>query len=217
MSTTIEESMKFEFEFTSPFEVEIEESTIGVAMITGTLLAEGLSNNDNLYTIDEMEEIAETAKGAPIFYGTTTKINPNTGRLTANMHRNFQGFQVGEITETWLDKVARKIKFRANLIDNPNFPNLISEVKKGWGVSIGGRGLCQKFVDAAGRVIKKIFGMHINHVQLLSPNTPRGQEEAQVEGTNQIEESFSWVVDEEPTERITEVHIGKGIKSVTIS
>jgi len=205
MSTMIEESMSFEF--TSPFVIDIEESAIGVAMITGTLLAEGLSNNDNLYTIEEMEDIAETAKGVPIFYGTTTKVNVNTGLLTANMHRNYADCQVGEITETWIDKVARKIKFRAHLIDNPNFPNLINEVKKGWGVSIGERGLCQKFVDAAGRVIRKIFGMRVNHVQLLSPNTPRGQDAAQVEtGPQDVEESFSWVVERQPQVPIT-IHI----------
>lgn len=206
MNTIIEESMKFEFEFTSPLLVEIEETTMGVAMITGTLLAEGLSNNSNLYTIEEMEHIAETAKGAPIFYGTTTKINPNTGRLTANMHRNYEGCQVGEIFETWIDKIAKKIKFRAHLIDNPNFPHLIEEVKKGWGVSIGGRGLAQKFIDAAGRVITKVLSLSVNHVQLLRPETPRGQYEAQIEsGPQQIEESFSWVVEEEPS--IDHIHI----------
>ena len=194
----IEETMSISFEFTSPLSVDIEESLSGVAMITGTLLAEGLSGNDNLYTIEEMESIAQSAQGAPIYYGTTTKIDPNTGKLTANMHRNYQGFQVGEITETWLDKAARKIKFRAHLIDNPQFPNLIENVKKGWGVSIGGKGLCQKFVDAAGRVIKKIFGLVVNHVQLLTPNTPRGQDAAQVEGVEpkQIEESLSWIIEE---------------------
>ena len=205
----IEESMNMNFEFTSPFVVEIEESVIGVAMISGTLLAEGLSGNDNLYTIEEMQNIADTAKGVPIYYGTMTKINPNTGLLTANMHQNFEGYQVGEITETWLDKIARKIKFRANLVDNPNFPNLINDIKKGWGVSIGGRGLCQKFVDAAGRVIKKIFGLSINHVQLLGPNTPRGQDAAQVEGveSKEIEESFSWEVDKEPSPIPITIHI----------
>jgi hypothetical protein len=169
-------------------------------MITGTLLAEGLSGNDNLYTIEEMENIAQTARGVPIFYGTTTKVNPNTGQMTANMHRNYEGFKVGEITETWLDKAARKVKFRANLISNPNIPNLIDEIKKGWGVSIGGKGLCQKFVDAAGRVIRKIFGLVVNHVQLLAPSIPRGQDAAQVEGVEQgeIEESLSWVIEQEP-------------------
>jgi hypothetical protein len=166
--TMIEESMKFEFEFTTPLLVEIEESAMGVAMISGTLLAEGLSNNDNLYTIEEMQNIADTARGAPIYYGTTTKINPNTGKLTANMHRNFENCKVGEIFETWVDKIARKIKFRAHIIDNPNFPNLIDHVKKGWGISIGGKGIGQKFIDAAGRTITKIMNMVVNHILYTS-------------------------------------------------
>jgi hypothetical protein len=204
----IEESMRFEFEYTSPLEVEIEESVIGVAMISGTLLSEGLSKNDNLYTFEEMDNIAKTAKGAPIYYGTCRKINPNTGLLTDNMHRNFADSRVGEIFETWVDKIARKIKFRAHIIDNPNFPNLIDQIKKGWGVSIGGRGLGQKFMDAAGRIITKILNMSVNHVQLLAPDTLRGQDEAQVESVEPktfVEESFSWVVEEEP--EIDHIHI----------
>lgn len=205
--TMIEESMKFYFEFTSPLLIEIEESLLGVAMVTGTLLSEGISKNGNLYTLDEMEQIARTAKGVPIYFGTMRKINPNTGKLTANMHQNIEDAKVGEIFETWVDKIARKIKFRAHIIDNPNFPNLIDQVKRGWGVSIGGKGLGQKFIDASGRIITKIMNMIVNHVQLLEPDTPRGQDEATVEDAEPkqfIEESFSWV---EEKSIIKHIHI----------
>ena len=175
----VEESMSFEWEHTTPLALEVEESLVGVAMVTGTLLSEGLSKNGNLYTIEEMEQIAETAKGAPIYYGTMTKVL--NGRLVRNAHANIEETRVGNITETWVDKLAKKIKFRAHIIDNPKFPNLIDCVKKGWGVSVGGKALGQKFVDAAGRTITKIFNMFVNHVQLLEPDTPRGQDEAQVE------------------------------------
>jgi hypothetical protein len=75
--TEIEESMSFGFECISPLFLEIEESAIGVAMVTGTLLSEGVSRNGNQYTLDMMEQIAETAKGVPIYFGTCTRINPN--------------------------------------------------------------------------------------------------------------------------------------------
>jgi hypothetical protein len=202
--TTIQESMGFDFEFTSPLAIEVEESLLGVAMITGTLLAEGLSKNGRLYTLDEMEQIADTAKGVPIYYGTMKKwLN---GQLTNNAHANVEETRVGEITETWIDKLARKIKFRAHIVNSSNFPNLVDQVKKGWGVSIGGKGMAQRLIDTAGREIMKIIDMIVSHVQLLEPNTPRGQDEAQVEDSEpkMIEESFSWV-EEKPT--VTHIHI----------
>lgn len=202
--TEIEESMKFDFEFTSPLFFEIEESSIGVAMITGTLLSEGISRNGNEYTLDQMEQIAETAKGAPIYFGTETRINPNTGLLTQNMHKKGEDGRVGEITETWIDKIARKIKFRAHIIGNSNFPNLIQEVKKGWGVSIGGKGMGKTFFDAAGRKFTKILSMIVNHVQLLAPDMPSGVPDAQVETAEPkvIQESLMWVEEEDPVKNI---------------
>lgn len=197
--TEIEESMRFDFEFTSPLFFEIEESAIGVAMITGTLLSEGISRNGNEYTLDMMDQIAKTAIGAPIYFGTTTRIDPNTGRLTKNMHLKEAFAQVGEITETWIDNIARKIKFRAHIVGNENFPKLIEEVKKGWGVSIGGKGFGKTFFDAAGRKITKILSMIVNHVQLLSPDMPAGVEDAKVESAEPkvIQESMTWFEEEE--------------------
>lgn len=202
--TEIEESMRFDFEFTSPLFLEIEESAIGVAMITGTLLSEGISRNGNEYTLDTMEQIAQTARGVPIYFGTTTRIDPNTGRLTKNMHLREEYAQVGEITETWIDRVAKKIKFRAHIIGNEHFPNLIQEIKKGWGVSIGGKGFGKTLFDMAGRKITKILSMIVNHVQLLSPDMPAGVDDAKVETAEPkvIQESMTWVEEEEPIKHI---------------
>jgi len=206
--TEIEESMRFDFEYTSPLAIEIEESAIGVAMVTGTLLSEGISRNGNQYTLDMMDQIAQTAIGAPIFFGTTTRIDPNTGKLTRNMHLKDAFARVGEITETWIDNAARKIKFRAHIIGNENFPNLISEIKKGWGVSIGGKGFGKAFFDVAGRKITKILSMIVNHVQLLSPDMPAGVDDAKIETAEPkvIQESMMWI--EEDTEiEVPPIHI----------
>lgn len=213
----IDEEMKFSYEFTSPLSIELEESKIGVAVISGTLLAEGMSKNGNLYSFDEMEKIAATAKGVPIYYGTVTKMNPNSGLKTKNMHANMEHNLVGQIMETFLDPIARRIKFIAHIIDNPNFPNLIQEVKKGWGISIGGKGIGRYLIDTFGRVITKIMGLTVNHVQLLPPDTPRGQDAAQIETAEpkSIEESFSWISDDESDgEEITEINLGRGISGI---
>lgn len=211
----IEENMTFGFEFTSPLFVEVEESGTGVAMISGTLLSEGMSRNGNLYTIEEMEKIAASAKGAPIYFGTMTKINPNNGLLTKNMHGNVQSNYVGQIMECFLDKIAKKIKFVAHILNTPNFPHIVEEVKHGWGVSIGGKGIGRMIIDTAGNVITKIMNLVVNHVQLLAPDVPRGQDAAQVESkeVKEIQESMLIVVDDEEVP-VSEITINGFIKGV---
>lgn len=187
------QQMNFSFEFTSPFEIQLEETLKdGVAVIGGTLLAEGTSANGNIYEFEKMEEIAESARGADIYFGTMTKTDPNTGLKVKNAHANVIPNKVGQIMETWVDKIGKKIKFIANIVNTPNFPHLVEEVKKGWGVSIGGKGLAQTFIDAAGKIFHKIVSLAVNHVQLLSPDTPRGQNEAQVETSQpkEVQESM---------------------------
>jgi len=180
----IEESMMMEFEYLSPFAIDIEESSLGVAIINGTLLAEGVSRNGNLYTLDEMDNIAKSAEGAPIYCGTMRKFNEFRGVFNRNAHANVEPNRVGRIIKTWVDTVARKIRFLAEIVNTDNFPHLIEEVKTGWGVSIGGKGLAQWIRDNAGRIVTKISNLAINHIQLLPPNVIRGQDEAQVEGSN---------------------------------
>jgi len=80
----IEEEMTFPFEFTSPVSITLEETKKGVAIITGTLIKEGVSKNGNIYTIEQLEEIAKQAEGIPIYYGVMTKRDPNTGLLGAS-------------------------------------------------------------------------------------------------------------------------------------
>jgi len=173
------------FNFYTPVEIEIEETVHGVAMINGTLLIEGLSKNKNWYEVEEMQKIADSAIGVPIYYGTMTKIDPNTGLLTKNMHANVQPNKVGKIIRTVLDRVKRKIKFWAEVVNTKNNPNIIQEIKKGWGVSVGGIAYGAKYVfKKIGKIKKlvlKIKDMVVNHVQLIPPSVKRGQNQAKVE------------------------------------
>jgi len=217
MTNEIDEEMNFTFEFTSPTSVDVEESAIGVALIKGTLLAEGMSRNGNLYTLDQMEKIARTAEGAPIFYGTMEKIDPNTGVNTKNMHANIEPMKVGKILQTFLDPIARKIKFIAQIVASEMFPHLIEEVKHGWGISIGGSGkACFVFDKTFKRILTKVMDLTVNHVQLLPPSLPRGQDAAQVEGDPEprdFQESMVFYeLPPEPKVNITEIHLGAGTK-----
>lgn len=182
--------MRFPFEFISPAEVTIEEASKGVAMIRGTLLAEGESRNRNLYTIAEMKRIVETAIGLPIYFGVMIKRDPNTGMMMKNMHANTLENKIGEIIHSWFDKVKRKIKFIAEVANTVKYPNIIESIKKGWGISIGGIATrAKRVINEAGRVLTKILGLKLNHIQLLPPEVIRGQRAAKVEGVK-VEETM---------------------------
>ena len=118
---SFKEELCLPFNFITPVEVTVEETASGVAMITGTLLIEGLSRNKNLYTIQEMASIAKSTEGAPIYTGTMTKIDPNTGLLTKNMHANKDSNRIGKIIKTVFNKTKRKIKFWAEIVNTANF------------------------------------------------------------------------------------------------
>ena len=217
MATEIRETMILNYEFQSPLEIEIEETTQGVAIIKGTLLAEGVSKNGRLYTLDEMENIAETAEGAPIYYGTMSKWQ--NGKLMHNAHANTRENQVGKILHAFVDMVKRKINFVAEVLNTEKFPNILDRIKKGWGISIGGKARAEVIKDSFGRLLTKVKNMFVNHVQLLDPQTVRGQDEAQVEGDpepQEIQESFVWY--EEPVQRIAEVNLnlGAGVTGINI-
>jgi len=183
--------MRFPFEFISPTVVDIEESYQEVAIISGTLLREGVSRNGNIYTISEMEKIANQAVGVPIYVGTMTKRDPNTGLLMKNMHANLEKNKVGEIIRTKLDKASRKIKFWAKIFNTVIHPHIIEEVKKGWGISIGGIATKAKFVidKLTGKILTKIADLILNHIQLLPPTTLTGVPSAKVEKV-EIQESM---------------------------
>ena len=207
----------FPFEFISPTEISIEESAQGVAIITGTLLREGTSKNGNLYTIEEMQRIADQAEGIPIYVGTMTKRDPNLGIMRKGMHANIIKHRVGKIIRAVFNKAKRVIKYWAELVNTKIHPKIIEEVKAGWGVSIGGLATKAKIVlDSFGRILTKVLGLKLNHVQLLPPNAIRGQDEAQVTGV-EIQESMIFYEPIVPKRRIVEVEIGGFISDVEIS
>ena len=186
----IEEVMTFEWVFNSPTEIDIEETEQGVAIIRGTLLSEGVTANGHLYTIDEMENIARSAEGVPIYYGTMNKFDETLGMMKMNAHADVEPNRVGKIIKTLFNAAKRKIEYIAQIMNTESFPDLIKSVKKGWGISISGRGRGQLILDSLGRMVTKAVGMVVKSVQLLSPDTPRGQKSAQVEDVSEFQESM---------------------------
>jgi hypothetical protein len=174
--------MVFPYTFITPTEIMIEETEQGVAMISGTLLKEGISRNGNLYTIEEMENIAKQAQNKPIYYGVTEGINPNTGLWSQNLHDESPENRIGKIIKTTLDKIKRKITFIAEVVNTTKFPDIINKIKAGWGISIGGYVTeAHRFFDKVKGLCLKIKNMIVEHVSLIDPSVVRGQDEAKVE------------------------------------
>lgn len=160
------------FEYSSG--VEIEESRQKSTIIKGVLLSEGISRNGNMYTVDEMRNIASNAVGLPLIFG----VNPIT-----NKHAKSE--PVGKIVRAHFDEVKRKIFFWAKVTSQ----KIAESVKKGWRVSIGGIAKSAEYMlDSFGKIVMKLKNLVLNHVQLLTPTTQAGIPDAVVEQV--VEESM---------------------------
>jgi hypothetical protein len=181
----------FNFEFKSnPSQIIIEESNGGKkAIIQGTMLREGISRNGFLYTVEEMENIANQAVGIPIYIGSCTKLDSNYGIMRDGKHANFDENKIGRIIQAVFDPVKRIIKYIAEIINTKTHPMIVEEVKAGWGVSIGGTADADLIKDSIGRLFYKIKNMIFKHLQLLEPHINVGVEGSSVEGV-EVQEAF---------------------------
>lgn len=189
-------SEEWNIEFTVTGPLDIEESLVDRAVLNGVFLKlDSVSKNGNEYQVEEGEQIASWLQGMPVFYGTTAVFNPETGMLELNRHAKGVPFTVGRVIKTIFDKMNKIVKGSIEVWNTKDFPDLVSRIKKGWGFSIGGKAaekVSTGLVNEIGKEIKKIFGMKPNHLQLLEPTTPRGQDDAKVDDIIPVEESLSF-------------------------
>lgn len=182
--------MDYDFIITTP--LEVEESFQDRAILKGTLLKlESITKNGNIYQIEEAQEIASGLVGMPVFYGTDP--------LNRNKHikdlEHPETISIGRVFKTLVNEAKKTIEGWVEVWNNSTFPDLVQKIKKGWGFSIGGKATDLQLtggVNALGRFIKRVFGLKPHHLQLLSPELPRGQDEAKVEEVKEVEESLSF-------------------------
>ena len=188
----------FEFVFTGP--LEIEETFADRAILKGVFLRlNKITKNGREYQIEEGGEIAKGLVGMPVYYGT----NP-----LDNKHLKGGEFQVGRVFKSVFDKAKNIVEGAVEVWNTSKFPDLIGRIRKGFGFSIGGKAADLKpkgGLNSLGKAIMRVIGMIPNHLQLLDPTVPRGQDEAQVKDVELIEESLSfdpcpWGVCELPEE-----------------
>jgi hypothetical protein len=200
--------MDFTFNFESPLEISVQEVEEGLAIIKGTLMVEGVSKNNRLYTIDELENIARQAEGVPITTG-VKKILSADGKTIRTLHETDPENEIGRIMQTIFDKVKRKITFIGHIVNTPKFPDILQRVHEGWGISVGGVvHEAHHIMDKMGRLVMKIKDMIVQHVALIPPTVSRGQDEAQVEKVQVINEVMEFAL---PPVNI-KVEIGKGVR-----
>jgi len=187
------EEFKYNFVITSP--IEIEETFGDRVIISGVVLKlNSVTGNGREYLVEEGEQIARSLQGMPIYYGAKKVIEPASSRV-GYKHQKGEPYHVGRVFKTVFDRAKKVIRAWAEVWNTKRFPDLISRIKRGWGFSIGGA--VKKFIPT-GKINKyknpivKAIGMVANHLQLLSPDIPRGQQEAKVEEIKPIEETITF-------------------------
>jgi hypothetical protein len=201
----------YEFRFIAPidkFEYNKERDSLTG---TGTLIRlEIPTTNGRKYRFIEREQIKKDLVGAPLFLGEMKGI-----------HKNFMGAYCGRVQEVYESGSILTSKIEIWNPQDPSNPNnnldLISMVKPGWGLSLGGRvkfGIPTGKVNKGLRPIIDMVGMMANHVQLLSPTTRRGDPAAMLDAVMSVGESFELSGSEEVLDTVTREEFDKAIDEV---
>lgn len=190
---------EYDFVVVGPLEVEetltVQQGGKNVpvkAILSGTFLKlANITANGREYLSEEGGTIAASLIGMPVYFGAKFGIDPISLKVGFK-HLKKARNMVGRVVRSIFDKAKNLIKGAVEVWNTPVFPNLISKIKKGWGFSIGGR--VRNFLDTGkineyGNAVKRAIGMVANHMQLLAPQIPRGQQAAQVEDVKAVEET----------------------------
>lgn len=176
-------STSFTYNFTITGPLYVEETFTDRVRLSGDFIKLDVpTNNGRIYLSEEAEQIAGSLNGAPVYFDVTEKGKHD--------RRN----PVGRVVATIIDRTQNVIKGIIEVWNTSKFPKLIEEVAKGWGFSIGGQ--VESFIPVGGlnkffKPIVKAVGMVANHLQLLKPETPRGDPDAKVQDVKPVEESFN--------------------------
>jgi len=172
---------EIEFELTTP--LEVEESRGNKVLLKGVFLKLNRETaNGRIYSIEEGEQIASDLTGMPAYFGSNW----------LGKHLVSEDHIIGKIVSAVFDKVKGVIEGTIEVWNNSKFPNLLSRIRKGWGLSIKGKASAFELLPGFARnglQRMRIRGMRAKSISLLEPHVKRGQGEAQVEEVG-VEESM---------------------------
>lgn len=205
---------KFEFIFTGG--LEVEEAFSDRAVLSGIFLRlNKATQNGREYLIEEADQIVRGLVGMPVYFGVDS---------ITNKHMNVPSHQVGRVIKAVYDRAKKVIRGAVEVWNTKVFPSLVEKIRKGFGFSIGGKAMDLQptgTLNRIGRAIMRVIGMRPNHLQLLEPKVPRGQQEAKVTDVQPVEESLEfdpcpWGICELPEETTTdEPEVTKPVTTVT--
>lgn len=176
----------FTVTFKGPFEIE-ETETKDFIVLKGCFLAEGLTKNGHYYEFDELKRIAKDIIGKPVNWGARLAETGGFKHLKEKVH------QIGEVIEAWVDEAKKKIIGRVKVWNTSTFPRIVETIKKfgkAMGFSIGGKAKWLQpimknglpvLTETGHGFLGKVIGMQVEHLQIIPPEIPRGQEQAKVE------------------------------------
>lgn len=195
---------EFTFTLTVPFDIQ-ESLSPNALILRGVFIRLNLpTRNGRVYAIEESEQIAKDLMGKPVYIHANIK----------GEHINTEPAKVGEIIDAIVDIPNKLIRGAIKVNNTQYYPDLISRITKGWGLSIGGKMEKYQFLGSLNErlmPIIKIIGMRANHIQLLEPTEKRGDLGASVSELIPVMESLQ--ISPELTE-VTEAELVKSMELV---
>jgi len=175
-------SVEYRFEITSP--IEVGEAETNKLILKGIFIRLAMpTKNGRIYQVEEAEQITKDLRDMPVFFGANEK----------GLHILDEAHRIGKVIEAVYDKVKNLIHGAVEVINTDLFPDLLSKIKKGWGLSIGGAVKAFKFTGKFNEKFQPIvhaLGMKANHIALLEPQVKRGDPAAQVDDVIPVGESL---------------------------
>lgn len=185
------------FIFESP--LILEETFYDHITVEATLLTEGLSKHNKLYTVDDtnFKLVAETALNKPIYYGQDVFGQHYAPPIFGKWSQEHLGDgsedakPVGKIIESWFDDKTRRVKAKLRIWQS----DLMRRLRGGFKISV--RGLFDDFKNVVyqGKNAMKVIGLRIKDIQILEPEVRIGVEGAKVEKV--LEESMEFFSSED--------------------
>ncbi len=137
--------------------------------------------NNRVYKIEEGEEIAESLKGKPVYYGVTAWYKHDNPITSPESKKDPVGF----VKKAWL--IGDKIKAKIRIVSQ----GLIETLKQGvkYLFSVGGIALAETVKKIGDKIIHILHGAQCNHLQIVDMGTSVGFPNAKMEKLIEINET----------------------------
>lgn len=163
-------------------EITFEETVEKGARIEATVMElEKVSENNNVYQIEEGEKIAKSLVGKNVYYGTNALGKHDNPIKDKKSKKEPIGIvESAKVT-------GKKIKAVIRIINQ----GLIEALKQGvkYLFSVGGNAISETIKRVKGRIIHILHGARCNHLQILDMGTPVGFPNAKMEKLIEINET----------------------------